>query len=51
MVPAFIAFIVGMGLLATVYQPTAMLIAAALLGFGVGRFRQAAWLWRCVSPR
>ena len=27
----FIAFIVGMGLLATVYQPTAMLIAAALL--------------------
>lgn len=36
MVPAFIAFIVGMGLLATVYQPTAMLIAAALLGFGVG---------------
>ncbi|MFR3091417.1 MAG: MFS transporter [Eggerthella lenta] len=36
MVPAFIAFIVGMGLLATVYQPTAMLIAAALLGFGGG---------------
>ena len=36
MVPAFIAFIVGMGLLATVSQPTAMLIAAALLGFGVG---------------
>ncbi|EQI15332.1 UNVERIFIED_ORG: sugar (and other) transporter family protein [Clostridioides difficile F501] len=36
MVPAFIAFIVGMGLLATVCQPTAMLIAAALLGFGVG---------------
>ena len=36
MVPAFIAFIVGMGLLATVYRPAAMLVAAALLGFGVG---------------
>ncbi len=36
MIPAFIAFILGMGLLATVYRPTAMLIAAALLGFGVG---------------
>lgn len=36
MIPAFIAFIVGMGLLATVYRPAAMLIAAALLGFGVG---------------
>lgn len=36
MVPAFIAFICGMALLATVYRPTAMLIAAALLGFGVG---------------
>lgn len=35
-IPAFIAFIVGMGLLATVYRPAAMLIAAALLGFGVG---------------
>lgn len=36
MIPAFIAFIVGMGLLATVNRPVAMLIAAALLGFGVG---------------
>ena len=36
MVPALIAFIVGMGLLATVYRPAAMLVAAALLGFGVG---------------
>lgn len=36
MVPAFIAFIVGMGLLATVHRPAAMLVAAALLGFGVG---------------
>ena len=36
MIPAFIAFIFGMGLLATVYQPAAMLAAAALLGFGVG---------------
>lgn len=36
MVPAFIAFVCGMALLATVYRPPAMLIAAALLGFGVG---------------
>lgn len=36
MIPAFIAFICGMALLATVYRPAAMLIAAALLGFGVG---------------
>lgn len=36
MIPAFIAFIFGMGLLATVYRSAAMLIAAALLGFGVG---------------
>lgn len=36
MIPAFIAFICGMALLATVHQAPAMLIAAALLGFGVG---------------
>ena len=36
MIPAFIAFILGMGLLATVNQPAAMLVSAALLGFGVG---------------
>ncbi|HIW76719.1 MULTISPECIES: MFS transporter [Gordonibacter] len=36
MVPAFIAFICGMALLATVHRAPAMLIAAALLGFGVG---------------
>lgn len=36
MIPAFIAFILGMGLLATVNQPAAMLASAALLGFGVG---------------
>ncbi|MEG1166827.1 MAG: MFS transporter [Gordonibacter sp.] len=36
MIPAFIAFIIGMGLLSGVHQPLAMLIAAALLGFGVG---------------
>lgn len=36
MVPAFIAFICGMALLATVYRAPAMLVAAALLGFGVG---------------
>ena len=36
MVPALVAFIVGMGLLATVHHAPAMLIAAALLGFGVG---------------
>lgn len=36
MTPAYVAFILGMGLLATVHRPPAMLIAAALLGFGVG---------------
>ena len=36
MIPAFIAFVCGMALLGTVYRPTAMLVAAALLGFGVG---------------
>lgn len=36
MVPAFVAFICGMALLATVHRAPAMLIAAALLGFGVG---------------
>lgn len=36
MIPAFIAFICGMALLATVYRPAAMLVSAALLGFGVG---------------
>lgn len=41
MIPAFIAFIIGMGLLATVYQAPAMLIAAALLGFGVGTIQSS----------
>lgn len=41
MIPAFIAFICGMALLATVYRPTAMLIAAALLGFGVGTIQSS----------
>lgn len=36
MIPAFIAFIFGMALLANVNHAPAMLIAAALLGFGVG---------------
>lgn len=36
MVPAFVAFICGMALLATVHRAPAMLVAAALLGFGVG---------------
>ena len=36
MIPSFIAFVCGMALLATVYRAPAMLIAAALLGFGVG---------------
>ncbi|WP_080801768.1 MFS transporter [Arabiibacter massiliensis] len=36
MIPAFVAFICGMALLATVHRPPAMLISAALLGFGVG---------------
>ncbi len=35
-VPAFVAFICGMALLATVFRPAAMLVAAALIGFGVG---------------
>lgn len=35
MIPAFISFIFGMVVLATAYQPAPMLIAAALLGFGV----------------
>lgn len=36
MLPAFIVFIVGMGILAATHQPATLLIAAALLGFGVG---------------
>lgn len=36
MVPAFIAFVAGMALLATAHSAPALLAAAALLGFGVG---------------
>lgn len=36
MIPAFVAFIVGMALLSTAQQAWAMLVAGALLGFGVG---------------
>ena len=36
MVPAFLAFICGMALLATVHRAFALMVAAALLGFGVG---------------
>ncbi|BAK45628.1 MFS transporter [Eggerthella sp. YY7918] len=36
MIPAFISFIAGMALLATVHQAFPLLVAAAFLGFGVG---------------
>ena len=41
MIPAFIAFICGMALLASVHQAPAMLAAAALLGFGVGTIQSS----------
>ena len=34
MVPAFIAFTIGMALLSNVHHPAAMLVAAALMGYG-----------------
>ena len=42
MVPAYLAFVVGMALLSTVHHPVAMLVAAALLGFGVGTVQSSA---------
>lgn len=42
MVPAFIAFTVGMALLSTVHHPVALLIAAALMGYGAGTVQSSA---------
>lgn len=42
MVPAFIAFTVGMALLSTVHHPAALLIAAALMGYGAGTVQSSA---------
>ena len=47
MIPSFLAFIVGMALLSTVHHPVAMLVAAGLLGFGVGTIQSSA-LALCV---
>ena len=42
MVPAFIAFAIGMALLSNVHHPVAMLVAAALLGYGAGTVQSSA---------
>lgn len=42
MVPAFIAFTIGMALLSNVHHPAAMLIAAALMGYGAGTVQSSA---------
>lgn len=42
MVPAYVAFIVGMALLGTVHHPFAMMVSSALLGFGVGTVQSSA---------
>ncbi len=42
MIPAFIAFIVGMVVLSSVHHAAALLIAAALLGYGVGAVQSSA---------
>ena len=47
MVPSFIAFVVGMAILGNVHHPAVMLIAAALMGFGVGTIQSSA-LALCV---
>ncbi len=47
MIPSFVSFVVGMALLSTVHHPVAMLVAAALLGFGVGTIQSSA-LALCV---
>ncbi len=47
MIPSFLSFIVGMALLSTVHHPVAMLVAAGLLGFGVGTIQSSA-LALCV---
>ena len=47
MIPAFVAFIVGMAILSGVHTPVAMLVSSALLGFGVGTIQSSA-LALCV---
>ncbi len=47
MIPAFVAFIIGMAILSSVHTPVAMLASAALLGFGVGTIQSSA-LALCV---
>lgn len=42
MIPAFISFTVGMMLLANVSHPIAMLVAAALMGYGAGTVQSSA---------
>lgn len=42
MVPAFIAFTVGMALLSNVHHPAVMLVAAALMGYGAGTVQSSA---------
>ena len=42
MVPAFIAFTIGMALLSNVHHPAAMLVAAALMGYGAGTVQSSA---------
>lgn len=42
MVPAFVAFTVGMALLSSVHHPFAMLASAALLGYGAGTVQSSA---------
>lgn len=42
MVPAFIAFTIGMALLSNVHYPAAMLVAAALMGYGAGTVQSSA---------
>lgn len=42
MVPAFIAFAIGMALLSSVHHPAVMLAAAALMGYGAGTVQSSA---------
>lgn len=42
MVPAFIAFTIGMALLSNVHHPVVMLVAAALMGYGAGTVQSSA---------
>ena len=42
MIPAFIAFTIGMALLSSVHHPAVMLVAAALMGYGAGTVQSSA---------